>query len=232
MKNVLLAVICVSAVTVVACSSASAPPAEESAAAPAAGAAAAPTSSAAKAPAPAAAPRARMREVTVPAGTTLTLTLETAVASDTSKVEDAVKARLAKAVVVGGATVLPAGAEATGTVLQAEGAGRVSGRSMLSVGFDRIRAGSTSYTVHTAAITKEGASSKGKDAAKVGIGAGAGALIGAVAGGKKGALIGTAVGAGAGTTAAVATKGEEVSLAEGTEVETTLDQPLKIQVAE
>src|SRR5262245_66464018 len=42
------------------------------------------------------------KEVTIPAGTTLRLDLKSSVASDTSQVEDAVRASLRQAVVVGG----------------------------------------------------------------------------------------------------------------------------------
>ena len=47
-------------------------------------------------------------EVTIPAGTTLPVVLETAVASDTSTVEQAVVARLSSAVEVNGAAAVPA----------------------------------------------------------------------------------------------------------------------------
>ena len=55
---------------------------------------------AAPAPAPAAPPAPRFREITVPADTPLSITLETALASDTSQVEDSVEGRLARSVVV------------------------------------------------------------------------------------------------------------------------------------
>ena len=122
-------------------------------------------------------------------------------------------------------------AEATGTVFDAQQSGRVKGRATLSFGFDRLRSGQETYTIASTRITREAEATKGEDATKIGIGAGAGALIGAIAGGKKGAAIGTAVGAGAGTGAVLATRGEEVSLPVGTAVEATLEQPLKIRVA-
>ncbi|HMS81649.1 MAG TPA: hypothetical protein PKC20_19425, partial [Burkholderiaceae bacterium] len=70
---------------------------------------------------------------------------------------------------------------------------------------------------------------KKNDAAKVGIGAGAGALVGAIAGGKKGALVGGAVGAGAGTGVVLVTRGDEVTLGAGTVVTTTLREPLVVR---
>jgi hypothetical protein len=169
-----------------------------------------------------------MMEMTVPAGTALELTLDTPVASNTSKAEDAVRAKVAKAVVVDGMTVIPAGALATGTVIEAKESGRVAGRASVTIRFNRVTVANTPYTIQTARIVREAEATKGEDAKKVGIGAGAGALIGAIAGGKKGAAIGTAVGAGAGAGAVVATKGNEVSLGSGAAVKTTISDPVKI----
>jgi hypothetical protein len=171
------------------------------------------------------------KDVTIPSGTTMAVKLASSVASDTSKVEDAVRGTLAKALVVGGKTVVPAGSEVGGTVLEASQSGRVKGRASLAIRFDRLRVGSELHTIRTAQIAREAEPTKGDDAEKVGIGAGAGALVGAIAGGKKGALIGTAVGAGAGTGVVLATRGEEVRLSAGTTVTTTLQQPVTILVA-
>ncbi|PYR64741.1 MAG: hypothetical protein DMF88_22290, partial [Acidobacteria bacterium] len=71
------------------------------------------------------APALSYREVTIPSGTTLSLSLTSAVASDTSKVEDAVSAELTHAVAVDGRNVLPAGSTVSGQVTSAEGSGRV-----------------------------------------------------------------------------------------------------------
>ena len=170
------------------------------------------------------------REVVVPAGTTLRLTLETGVSSDRSRVEDPVRARLARPVVVAGATAIPAGAEATGTVLSVRRSGKVQGRASLAFRFDRLRTDSETYTVHTVRITRVAPATKGEDAEKIGIGAGVGTAIGAIAGGKKGAAIGGAAGAGAGTGVVLSTRGKEVRLARGTTVTTRLDQPLTIRL--
>ncbi len=232
MRKAFLGAVCVLAVVATACSETAAPPADTAAqpAATAAGGQASASKASAPAASPAPAPRPKVREVTIPAGTTLSLALDTDVSSKDSKVEDAVRAKLTKAVVIDGRTALPAGAELTGSIFEAQDAGRVKGRAIVSFGFDRLRSGKEAYTLHTAKITREAEGTKGKDAAKIGIGAGAGAVIGAIAGGKKGAAIGTAVGAGAGTVDVLATKGEEVRLPVGTEIEATLEQPLKIQV--
>jgi hypothetical protein len=158
------------------------------------------------------------------------LTLTTSVASDTSKVEDVVRAALAKPVVIDGTEGLPKGAELVGSVTEAERSGRVKGRASVAFRFQRLTAWDETHDIQTARIAREAASTKKEDATKVGIGAGAGALIGAIAGGGKGAAIGSAVGAGAGTGAVMATRGDEVSLPAGTTVTATLQEPLTVRV--
>jgi hypothetical protein len=180
--------------------------------------------------APAGTPQLEFRDVTVPSGTTLTATLATAVASDTSKAEDPVRATLAKPIVVDGAVIVPEGAELSGIVLEADQSGRVKGRASIAFRFDRLLVGRETHDISTARIARQAEATKGEDAMKVGIGAGAGAVVGAIAGGKKGALIGGAVGAGAGTGVVLATRGEEVRLAVGSTVSTTLAEPVTIQV--
>jgi hypothetical protein len=172
----------------------------------------------------------KFKEIVVPAGTTLNLTLETAVSSDESRPEDQVRATLSKPIVVDGMTVVKAGAEATGSILQAKQSGRVKGLASVSFRFDRLHAGDETHTIHTARISRQAQSTKKQDATKIGIGTGAGALIGAIAGGGKGAAIGSAIGAGAGTGVVMSTRGKEVHLPAGTSVKTTLAEPVRIQV--
>ena len=71
---------------------------------------------------------------------------------------------------------------------------------------------------------------KGEDATKIGIGAGAGAVIGGIVGGKDGAAKGAVIGGGAGTGVVLATKGEEIRLGPGADVTTRLTAPLTVRV--
>jgi hypothetical protein len=170
------------------------------------------------------------REFTLRAGTTLPLVLRSAVASDESQVEDAVRATLRKAIVVDGHEVLPAGTEITGVVTEAERAGRVKGRARVAFRFSSLRYDGERYRIDTEAVEQLGEASKGEDAKKIGIGAGVGAAIGAIAGGGSGAAKGAAIGAGAGTGVVLATRGKDVRLEPGTEVETRLASPLAVRV--
>lgn len=172
----------------------------------------------------------RFHEVIVPAGTAVSLTLETAVGSDTSRVEDTVRAKVAKSIMVGAVAAVPAGADAVGSVTGAERSGKVKGRASLSLRFNRLTVWDETQEISTARISRLAAATKGEDATKIGIGAGAGALIGAIAGGKKGAAIGGAVGAGGGTGVVMATRGDEVRLPVGTTLRTTLQEPLTVRI--
>lgn len=225
----------------VACSSQPAPSAGESGGAasgapaaavpgePAAAAQPAATTSAAPAAAPAAPVEEKptFKEVTVPAGTTLSVALETPLASDTSKPEDLVKGTLEKPVVISGMTAVPAGAVVLGSVTEAIESGRVKGKASVAFTLDRLVVRSEEHRIRASAIRREAGASTKQDVKKGGIGAAAGAVVGGIAGGGKGAAIGAGVG-GAGTV--LATKGQEVRLETGTIVSTTLSESLKVLV--
>jgi hypothetical protein len=172
----------------------------------------------------------RNSAVTIPAGTALTLSLTSAVASDTSRVEDAVSARLTQAVSVGGRDVLPAGSTVSGQVTSADASARVKGRAEVAFRFNTLTTGGQRYDIETVAISRIASATKGEDATKIGIGAGAGAIIGGLVGGKSGAAKGAVVGGGAGTGVVLATKGREIRLSPGEDVTTMLTAPLTVRV--
>ena len=173
----------------------------------------------------------KFREITLPEGTQLRLRLRSAVASDANKVEDTVRAELREAVTVDGTTAFPAGAELSGVVTDVERSGRVKGRARIAYRFNILNHAGDSYDVATAAISHLAEATKGEDATKIAIGAGAGAAIGAVLGGGSGAAKGAVIGGAAGTGAVLATRGEEVRLGPGASVNTRLTAPLTVRVA-
>jgi hypothetical protein len=168
--------------------------------------------------------------VTLPAGTTLPLQLRSAVASDSSRVEDAVRAELRQAVSVDGTTVLPAGTELTGNVTGVERSGRVKGRARIAYRFNSLNYAGERYDIATAPLSHQAKATKSEDATKIAIGAGAGAAIGALLGGGDGAAKGAAIGGAGGTGVVLATRGEEVSVGSGANVTTRLTTPLTIRV--
>ena len=171
-------------------------------------------------------------EVTVPAGTMLSLLLESGLASDVSQVEDPVRARIDRPVTIDGRRVIPQGGLAYGTVTMVEASGKVKGRGRLAFRFDQIDLDGDRYEIRTESLWYEAESTKAEDAKKIGISAGAGALIGGLLGGRRGAGAGAVIGGGAGTAVALTTAGEEVRLRSGTPVEVSLTQPLVLLISE
>jgi hypothetical protein len=171
-----------------------------------------------------------LREVSIPDGTSLRLDLATPLDSETSRVEDVVRATLREPVRVNDETVLPAGTELTGNVTDVAGSGRVKGRARIAYRFTSLQLGHERHAIQTAPIAHQAAATKGDDAKKIGIGAGIGAVVGAIAGGGDGAAKGAAIGGAGGTGVVLATKGKEVRLGAGANVSTRLTAPLTVPI--
>ena len=170
-----------------------------------------------------------VRNITIPDNTALDVTLNTALASDTSRVEQRVNGTVSSPVTVDGVTVIPSGSSVSGEVTNVKESGKVKGRAQLGFRFTRLSVGGTTYDIDTKPFSYVAESTKKDDAVKIGVGAGAGAVIGAIAGGKKGAAIGSAIGGGAGTGVVLATDGKEIRLAEGRKLKVSLTNPLTIR---
>jgi outer membrane lipoprotein SlyB len=153
------------------------------------------------------------------AGTLLSVRLAETLSTDKVKAGDAFTATLDRPLVVDGLVIAERGTRLEGRVVEAQEAGRVQGVSRLSIHLVRLN-------------TRDGQrvniqTSKGEDVAKVGAGAGLGAIIGAIAGGGKGAGIGAAVGGAAGVGTVAATRGKPAVLP----VETRIDFRLSSSVS-
>jgi len=125
--------------------------------------------------------------ITVPEGTTLPLLLDAAISSATSRPGDHIVARLAEDVRVGEKVVVPAGSEVRGRVTAAVPSGRVKTRAHLAFDFDTLVLKGEEHSIGTKAVDITAGDNHKKDAATIGIGAGAGAVVGAIVDGKKGA---------------------------------------------
>jgi hypothetical protein len=176
-------------------------------------------------------PAAKFREYTVPEGTTLSLRLATAINSGTARVEDRVEATLAEAVSVGGTDVLPAGSRLEGVVAAVEASGKVKGLGRITLHFTSLAtAGRDDRYDIDAAYSETAEATKGSDATKIGIGAGAGAAIGGLLGGKGGAAKGAAIGGGAGTAVVLSTSGEEVERPAGARLTVRLKRSVDVRM--
>jgi hypothetical protein len=180
-------------------------------------------------------PAETWREVTIPAGTTIPIVLDTAIASDTSRVEDPVRAHLSKPIMVNGAAAVPEGSLITGVVTAAERPGKVKGTGHVAVRFDTLvpegpGVSDERYRIHTAAVSRTAPTQKKKDALEIGAPAAGGAIVGGIIGGKKGAVIGGAAGGGAGTAVVLNQRGAEARLGKGSALTLRLTEAVTIRV--
>ena len=172
------------------------------------GNASSPAAPATAAPPPAPAPQ----PLVVPAGTTLTVRLGESVGSKISSPGQSFNATLVSPVTVDGNTVIPAGASARGTVVDAKPLGRFKGGAILEVRLNSITVNGTEQRIKTSAVTRTLKGKGKRTAVMAGGGTALGAIIGGLAGGGKGAAIGAAAGAGAGTGGAAFTGNKEIVL--------------------
>jgi hypothetical protein len=165
----------------------------------------------------------------VDAGTVITVTIDETISSKTNNVGDHFDASVATPVIVDDKQVIPVGAKASGTVTQAQSAGKVQGNAVLGVTLESITVKGRTYRIQSAVVEEAGKGRGKRTAVGAGGGAVAGAIIGAIAGGGKGAAIGAAAGAGAGTAGAAFTGERDVTLAAETKLSFKLTAPLEIR---
>ena len=167
--------------------------------------------------------------VTLPEGTPLTVRTTIALSTNTQEAGQTFTAHLEQPLVHGGREIVPKGAEVEGKIVEADKGGRVEGRASLAVQLTRLHtAGGEVVEISTSTITRQAKATKGKDAAKIGIGSGVGAAIGAIAGGGKGTAIGAAAGAGAGTGVVLATRGDPAVIPSETVLNFELRAPVTV----
>ena len=155
------------------------------------------------------------RREEIPAGTALTLVLETPLSSATSREGEAVTARIERALSEDGRVVLPGGSVLRGRVTEVDPSGRVHGRAHLAVKWDQITVRGVTRSIQTSDVAMTAEGNHGRDAKIIGGGTAAGAIIGGIVNGGSGAKKGAIIGAGAGTGAVLINKGSEVEMPSG-----------------
>lgn len=117
--------------------------------------------------------------VLIPTGTRLRVRVDEPLNTRRNRAGDSFSATLESAVVVDGATPIPAGTRFTGRVTTAEPSGRTEGRAVLAVELDSFALGGKVYRVHTSSIERECAARKAGHAGFMGVGTGSAAAAGA-----------------------------------------------------
>jgi len=166
--------------------------------------------------------------IVVPAGTTVTVRLSSALGSRLSQPGQTFHGSVAKDVLIGDAVAIPQGAPVRGTITDAKPLGKFAGGAVLQVRLDSINLNSTNLPVHVALRTF---SVKGKGK-RTGVMAGGGAvfggIIGAIAGRGKGAAVGAAAGGAAGAGGSAITGNNDIVLAAESALSFQLSQPISV----
>jgi hypothetical protein len=153
----------------------------------------------------------------------------TTLSTKTNQTGEKFTATLAEPIVDGDWVVARKGARVEGVIVDSDPGAKVKGVASLAVTLDSLTlADGRTVRLSASHYTRQAKTTKGKDAKKIGIGAGIGTAIGAIAGGGKGAAIGAAVGGGAGTGAVLATRGDPAVIPAETRVRVTLRAPVTI----
>jgi hypothetical protein len=180
--------------------------------------------------------------ITIPAGTPLTIKLESTLTSFSSRPGDPFQGRITAPVVVDGKTAIPTGATVQGRVTKVSEQRRLYGRPTIAIFPEAIilpngeRLVLNANLVDTSAgkgtdVNDEGQfkgpGHENRDLWEIGGGTGAGMLVGGLAGGGKGVLIGGAIGAGA-TVGHWLSKRNSATLPSGTELMMELSRPMTL----
>jgi len=183
----------------------------------------------APAPPPPPPPPPPPRTFTLRSGTPLSVFTTSTLSTKSNTSGEAFTAVLAKAIVDGDWVIAKQGARVEGIIVDADPGGRVKGVASMTLTLRRLTlADGRTIDLDTDTVVQEAKSTKGKDAKKVGIGAGVGTAIGAIAGGGSGAAIGAAVGGGTGAAASLATRGDPAVVPGESELKFTLSSPISI----
>jgi hypothetical protein len=166
--------------------------------------------------------------VTIPAGTRISVRTIDAIDSTKNHVGDRFEASLEEPLIVDDKAVAAKGADVYGRLEESKKTGTFTGRSELKLALTGIVVDGKTVPLVTGEYELTG-KSKGASTAKRTVGGAAlGTIIGAIAGGGKGAAIGAGTGAGVGAGSEIITKGDQVKIPSETLLDFTLEQSVSI----
>jgi hypothetical protein len=167
--------------------------------------------------------------VGVPAGTELTLALDTTLSSETSVAGDTFSATVVEPILVESREVIPAGSTIEGRVTEATPAKRGAGEAKLGLSFGALRLASGYHTNIVGSFQEISASKKGRNAAVIGGSAAGGALLGRILGkDTRSTAIGAIIGGGIGTAVLVGMEREQAVLPADTPFGIRLEQAIQV----
>jgi len=169
-------------------------------------------------------------QLTIPAGTWITIRVNEPLSSDHNQPGDAFTATLAQPIVVNGLVVARRGQLVSGRITEAKKAGRVSGLSRLGLEVTEIGIADGSQTqIKTTMLERQGNTSYGRDAAAIGATTATGAAIGAAVNGGVGAGVGAAAGVVASTVGVLLTRGRATVVYPETPLTFRIENPVPLQ---
>jgi type IV secretion system protein VirB10 len=195
-------------------------------------------------------PAPTQAKIIVPADTTIPLVLKNTISSRTATVGQAIYCETIYPITVGNRIVIPVGSYVKGSVTQVVRPGHVKGKAQIGLRFESITlangltrplratlsgfAGNGKEGFHPKESKIEGESSKGQDAGRVAETTITGTEIGAITGAAshnvgKGLGIGSAAGAAGGLIWILASRGKDIMLPSGTNLELQLSAPLTFE---
>jgi len=163
--------------------------------------------------------------LTVPAGTSLSVTLGTALSSENAGVGDSWTGSVRD-----GQDGIPAGSAVTGTV-SAVRAARKGDRAMLDLELASVTTGGHRYAMSGGTEAVVAGSPRARNLGAIGAATAAGAIVGhAIGGSGKGTLVGAVVGGGGAAGVVSQTKGWQVVLKSGTALTFTTARPVAVRL--
>src|SRR5262245_61732563 len=166
---------------------------------------------------------------TLASGRVISVYTSAPISTKTHKTGDTFVGSLSQPITDGNWVIARQGAAVDGVVTSSDPGGKVKGVASIAVALKTLAlADGRKVAIPTNSFSKLAPTTRKKDAKKIGIGAGAGAVIGAIAGGGKGAAIGAGVGGGAGTAATLATRGDPAVIADESLLTFRLSSPVKV----
>ncbi|MDM7915439.1 MAG: hypothetical protein ACE15D_10100 [Candidatus Eisenbacteria bacterium] len=171
------------------------------------------------------------RTFTVPAGTGIVASLQQNLSTENDREGSSFSAVTRESISENGVVLVPAGSTVRGVVTRSQRAPKVGGRAAMNLDFrEFVTPDGRSFPIDATTLKLQGEPGVRSDLEKVIGGAVGGGIIGGVLGGKKGAAKGAAGGAAAGGIWAVTTRGKDIVLEQGTDVQVTLASSLSVPI--